>query len=384
MLFGRISHNNNDIRLLKAERNLDNVISSFGDVVFWQPTAESGLVAPATNPALAEGRNIVINGGFDAWTADNPDSWAVTEIGDATSKVTQNPAGQCQIISDGTGASINQVILEIGKEYNCTCDLTVAFGDCSIGSSGGAGAQIFNSTQSVDFTFTATTNTFTVKRNNACDVTVDNISVKQINIAASSAFSDPLNNPLSGAVTGVAIVTGAGGIPYWWSNDGIDDSINLFSTEINSWINWDAGSIIVFAQSDTWATGDDYLWNFSIDANNGIYGYRSGTDIVVVYKQGGTAKSVTIASGSPTGVFSVGISWAYPGNLTAYYNGAIYSSPVALTDVIVGNLASTLTTFMSLNNTPDNCFAGNAAPLMLSRSEQGATFFSDIHNKSGV
>ena len=71
---------------------------------------------------LILGPELVINGNFSAWTADNPNGWGITEVGDATSNVTEDING-CKMISDGTSVSINQLIAIIGKEYAYCIDV---------------------------------------------------------------------------------------------------------------------------------------------------------------------------------------------------------------------------------------------------------------------
>jgi hypothetical protein len=54
------------------------------------------------------GPELLTNGDFSAWTGDDPDGWAVSGTEDAGSYVTENPAGSCQIISDGDFMAIQQ------------------------------------------------------------------------------------------------------------------------------------------------------------------------------------------------------------------------------------------------------------------------------------
>lgn len=131
--------------------------------------------------AFTVGADLVTNGTFDPgdWTADDPDDWSVTEAGDATSNITENPAGECQIISDGVNAGINQVLLTVGKTYRLTFDVTAAsLGSIKIRTSG---ATADFGTYSAVGTHTAYSVALTTQlgifRNTACDITIDNVEV---------------------------------------------------------------------------------------------------------------------------------------------------------------------------------------------------------------
>ena len=126
--------------------------------------------------------NLVTNGNFANWTNDDPDDWTVTEVGDATSKVTQNPAGQCQIISDGTLARVVQSgVLTVGRRYVMEVEITVStsgtikFGEESAATKGGvSGVGIHK------HTFTASVTGIVISRDTACNITVDNIIVYEL------------------------------------------------------------------------------------------------------------------------------------------------------------------------------------------------------------
>ena len=160
-------------------------------------------VLEAYNTALALGRDLVINGGFTDWTGDDPDSWVVSEVGDATSNVTQNPAGKCQIISDGTNVSITQVFLQVGATYTATMDVSALTGDFLWGdNSAGSNQQIINSTGAKTFSWTAGNTIFIIKRRSgAMNATIDNVIVQQTNIAASGDFPGEEKLPTTGTGT---------------------------------------------------------------------------------------------------------------------------------------------------------------------------------------
>jgi len=142
-------------------------------------------VSNATNGRYA--RNIALNNFFDNWTGDDPDDWTVTEVGDATSNITENPAGHCQIISDGTLASIAQANLAAGKTYVITIHVsTVTLGGITV--TDGTSSTAITTVGVHKIVLTAAGTTLTIQRTAACDVTIDYVHVEQILIQPSSAF----------------------------------------------------------------------------------------------------------------------------------------------------------------------------------------------------
>jgi len=154
-------------------------------------------VSSATNGRYC--RNIALNPWFANWTGDNPDNWTVVEVGDATSNITENPAGHCQIISNGTNVSLQQAVLDIGKIYVVTIHVaTAALG--SIKTIGLVGDVVISTVGVHKIVSVADSTTLVLSRNVACNITIDSVRVEQILIQPSSAFpSDELltNNNFS-------------------------------------------------------------------------------------------------------------------------------------------------------------------------------------------
>ena len=168
--------------------------TEWDDISVVELTNDPGDVSLAVNPALALGRDLVINGDFADWTTDDPDDWTVQEAGDATSNVTQNPAGECQIISDGTQVFIIQTMLEIGKTYIATMDVNAITG--TLKWSAGSATENITTTGAKSFAFTAQATGFSIARSGVVNATIDNVTVKQTNILASTDFpgSEELTN----------------------------------------------------------------------------------------------------------------------------------------------------------------------------------------------
>jgi hypothetical protein len=327
----------------------------------FQDTVDNN-VAVAYNDALALGRDVVINGDFANWTADDPDNWTVTEVGDATSNVTENPAGECQIISDGTLAQIRQDVLVAGKSYDITIVVSARTSGTISVQVGSVEIADISNTGTFNYSPTADSPIFLIKRKGGvgCNMTLGSVSIKQTNIAASSAFSTPGDNPLDGANTNVSILQPSGlrGIPYAYEYvPASNPYTDWYSAELNSYFDPTSGSLGIFLQSDTWAAGTMYAVILGADANNKVEVYRDGTDIKCVMTAGGTAETITIASGSPTGWLYIETTWAVPGNFIAYKNGVVAGTE-AIAGTWVGNLASTLCVVGASSTTPGDEWDG--------------------------
>jgi hypothetical protein len=137
---------------------------------------------------------LVTNGGFVDWTADDPDGWAVAEVGDATSNVTQNPSGHCQIISTGVSTNIRQTMLEIGATYRVTIEVTdVTAGKLSIADSF-SGAPLIDSVGTYEYEGEAANTTLVIKRGTGIgdNVTISNVIVQRVLLDSSQYPYDSL------------------------------------------------------------------------------------------------------------------------------------------------------------------------------------------------
>lgn len=131
---------------------------------------------------ITTGAALVTNGDFANWTGDDPDDWTVTEVGDATSNVTE-VAGACRFVSDGTMVNIIQSgILTAGQVYKLTVTVDAVVSGILL-------VQNLNlnttyATLSTPGThtvyFTAVDTAIGIKRGGVCDVTIDNVTVHEI------------------------------------------------------------------------------------------------------------------------------------------------------------------------------------------------------------
>ena len=452
-----------------------------------------------------KGKELLVNGNFTAWTGDDPDGWTVVEVGDATSNVTENPAGNCQLISTGALVQIAQGGLVVGQRYQFIAEVSaVSSGNLSIADTFGNGAPKISATGTYKYTGIATSTTLVIKRGTGAgdNATLDSVSVKQTGILASSVYPGanviingdfaagtnwtkgdaaitiaggkatwsgaqagnadltatvaPLLagirykitytvsgysagsiTPLIGTTAGTAqsangtfteervaattafvlrgdadfagsveIVTvqpadpmnltnvgltagvlGSGNVPYVMLSDAVNDVAKFDSiADVNSKINWGKGGIMMVASAATWAAGVDVLARFAVDDNNEVVISRSGTDLLCTYRQASTASTVTIASGSPTGLFTIGISWDVAGvGLQAFYKGVQSGADVAIAAAIVGNLGITKTCFFAATTAPANVWAGNGAFAVLwTLSTPAIADHADYAQKSGL
>lgn len=171
----------------------------------------------------ALGSELAINGDFTSWTGDDPDSWSkATE--DANNYVTENPAGQCQMISDGGSMYIYQSILATDSFYLLTIDIKAVTSGAIYITDGDVGVYVntINTTGQKSYIIQASHNhIFISRKSGGCDITFDDISLKQItnaalaNGAASNTFTFPY--PQIFVFTNVIIICSATHIYEWVS-----------------------------------------------------------------------------------------------------------------------------------------------------------------------
>lgn len=163
----------------------------------WPVSSTSFIIDKGTTPLDAtidsvsvkevteyHGSELFSNGDFSAWTGDDPDDWTIDGTEDAGSYVTENPAGQCQIVSDGDTMGILQNVTAANKLYRVVVTVkTVTSGALYVYASsiGNVGTLVagFN-----HVCYTAAGAGATIVRLTACNVTVDDASIKQVTAPA--------------------------------------------------------------------------------------------------------------------------------------------------------------------------------------------------------
>ena len=142
------------------------------------------LSKPSPGPELLK------NGDFSAWTADNPDNWTVVGESGSDPMITEVGAGGgagtglARIFNTAVLVYIRQSVLIIGQWYQAQLDIdTIVSGNIKLSNAAGQDYSPVYSTVGTKVTiFQAVTNTqFVVQRNaNPTDVTVDNVSVRPL------------------------------------------------------------------------------------------------------------------------------------------------------------------------------------------------------------
>lgn len=115
-------------------------------------------------------KNLVINGNFD----NGLDGWFVS--GDVT---TYN--GGIRMVSDGSWTAIEQLILEPGKVYELSIEFIDSIsGTIAIGNVDPSQLTVDYDATSFKATFLSTSETLQIKRQGACDVIIDSVSVYEV------------------------------------------------------------------------------------------------------------------------------------------------------------------------------------------------------------
>lgn len=137
------------------------------------------------------GANLVTNGDFGAWTADDPDDFTIITAEDANNYVSENPSGKCQIVSDTSNIQgIQQSPVVVGKWYRLSVDLdTVTLGFFRIDNDANLGSGVHLLDESIPgnyaSTFRATDTIISAGTRSAVatDVTIDNLSIGETVLA---------------------------------------------------------------------------------------------------------------------------------------------------------------------------------------------------------
>jgi len=335
----------------------------------------SGSVARVINPALALGRDIIINGDLNAWTGDDPDSWIVggevgsdPEISEVGTGESHGGTGTGSLnIYSGSGAQVflYQAFLVPGKTYKATIVISSISGTLQLTD----GTQVIASwttTGTKEVEYTPNGNRIQLRNSGVSDITVDSIVVQQINI--------PANDPnLRGAITGVTINQDAGRyLKRAFLFDGLSDYVNWYSPELNSIFRPPQGALSVFGKvsgAGVWTDNTRrVLTMLYADANNYIsIEKNTSNQLEYTYMAGGTAETITLAT-TPTDFFHTMITWDTSGSgaKKAFYNGVQTGDTQTIAGTWVGNLASTGAVIGALNTTPASVWDGYIShPLLL-------------------
>ena len=152
------------------------------------------------------GDELITNGDFSDWTNNNPDNWLVLNE-DANNYVTESLSGdELRMISNNTATlQLRQEnITTAGVTYKIVVDVTEVI-------SGSIRFQLNSQTQVLNsvglFTFYVTADVsgfFAITRQSACDITIDNVSVKEmlVNRESTATNTGIVERPITGVNDG--------------------------------------------------------------------------------------------------------------------------------------------------------------------------------------
>lgn len=127
------------------------------------------------------GNELITNSKFTDWTGDNPDDWIVY-FEDANNYVTES-SSKCRIVSDNSQPvqTLQQVLTE-GEFYFVSVECTDAASGSSYVYMGNDYKFSINTVQTYSGVYQcgAANDAFVLAMGGACDITIDNVSVKKI------------------------------------------------------------------------------------------------------------------------------------------------------------------------------------------------------------
>lgn len=358
-----------------AQRFMDDIS---GGAVGWLGQELTGSTIYAYNTALDEGRNIVLNGGFDADANWNKGAGWTISGGTATHAA-------------GTDSNLIQYVVPTQQDYTYTLTFTISgrtagslacYCETYLGTKSANGVQTFSN--------------FTANKNDAnlifyasadFDGSIDDVSVTQTGILASSAYPGGVGNPLNGTYTGVTLGQSwdLGVAPLY---DGALDYGNVYSRTLNSFLNPDEGFLAVIGQASGPGVWTDntarYLAILYADANNFIQHIKwTNNTLITTIRAGGTYSQVAYAV-TPSTPFMMMLTWKKATNkMRAFYNGVQKGTdqPVG---TWAGNLSGTQSVIGALNTSPTGVWSGLDGYIMLGRSEPAEAAITQLARDLGV
>ncbi|NIN36644.1 MAG: hypothetical protein GTO60_16735 [Gammaproteobacteria bacterium] len=292
--------------------------------------------------------------------------------------LTTNPSsGILRVTRNGAAnPAANQLILSNGTRYKLTGDMRgdgVAYpviGDFSGNFIVGIAST---SWQSFNTEVIANTAGYRLRAITTADTQYAdyrNVSVREAN---------PLNGDISGATIGQP--TGLRALPYAYSFDGANDYIDIYSTALNSFINWNEGYIAIAlraANAGVWTDNlnRDFL-RFQVDNSNRIVMRKDTANrISLQYIGAGTIKAVTEDVSTTVGIkeFLIHMTWdSTAGTLATYLNGVQLGTTQTGLVAASGALDANFCVIGAANNTPIQPWYGDIAGVVLSRRKLEAS-----------
>lgn len=347
--------------------------------VYWPMQETSGSVAVARNTAQAVGRNIVLNGGFDSdtiWTKGT--GWSIA-------------GGVAH--SDGSQASSSNLSQGVSTLVSRTWRVTFTISNRVSGTIRvSTGGFDYTPLRSADGTYIEEITVSNPSSNNTIYIQadadfvgdIDNVTCAQLNIAADSGY-------FNGAITGATVGQAASpriGKAYLF--DGVNDVIDIATTELNSLINPLAWTVIVFGKvsgAGVWTDGVNRrliaLRHPTIAALIDLAKDTPNNNLIYTVYADGISRSV-ITTTSTTDWF-VYVACANNHSIRTYLNGVANASVPNDASFIPYNFGSPKTNIGAyLSNTGANPWSGWISRVAYLRAEITASEALRLAQLAGV
>lgn len=155
---------------------LFNYLSTRANLIRYAPFDDaSGVISRVVNPAVSVGRELAVNGGFDGGTISpfSGTNWAYNAASGGVARHTT-----------GSTNALAATLLTVGKLYHAVFTTL----NRTTGSVNGSGGASISTNTTTDYYFIATTANYNITPTTDFDGDIDNVSLKQVGVPASSAF----------------------------------------------------------------------------------------------------------------------------------------------------------------------------------------------------
>jgi hypothetical protein len=196
-------------------------------------------------------------------------------------------------------------------------------------------------------------------------------------------------NPLDSVITSATVgQPGQGNIPYVYNFDGINDFVDIYSTELNTILDTSKGSLIIVARLSAVAWADGVFRraiSLQADVNNQlIIQKRAGAnEFSVTYLAGGTNKTITWTGETSTDLNMWTMTWDTTADEVNGYRNSVLESTLNGLGVWAGNLGAT-TTNIGTTDQASNFFLGDLTYAILADEALTQSEISAIYQALGI
>lgn len=343
--------------------------------VYWPFQEPSGAVADALNPALAEGRDVIINGDFATdtiWTKGA--NWTIsggnaTHAAGATADLSQNniigAARTYELTFTVSGRTAGTITPKLGTTAGTARSTNATFVE-TIASNG------------TDLVFTPTSD---------FDGNIDDVILTQQNIPANDSNLDASH-------TGVTVgqsATSALGLAVGY--DGLNDYTDGYSIELNSSFDPIKGTFLCFAQvndASVWTDGVDrriIKWSDSAPSDNLTIRKATGNNTFDFFYITNVGNVVTVQHTpfNPTDYFLLAMTWdTVADEFKAYINDAQVGTTQSGFVPWATNFGPADVTIGAKDNIPSNVWDGTLTHQLLLRETLSLQTIAQIARAGGV